>query len=443
MTILRLLPRFRRAYASLHTLAARETWSHASIQAFQLERLNALWRHAVSHVEYYRALAARLQLPRKFASLEEFRSTVPVLAKSTVRDEPHALLSAHAESGAWRQTSGSTGVPTGVFWSRRAHFEHLRCKYRHLQSWGLDMLDRTVYIWGTGTSFPPGIAGRLERLRWLVEDGLRNRLRLSAHDLSLEALAEYLQQIHRFRPASVYGFSSAIYLLSLAAAERNFTCDSLRLVTLTSELSPPAFVTAAERAFGVPALREYGSVECGTLANEAPDRTLRVRDDIVFMETLPRDDGLFDVVVTVLGNPSFPLIRYAIGDLTDAPLQRGDRGFAILSSLVGRDNDIIISRSGRALHSEPLDKVFIHDRAVRRWRIAQALDGSLDVHVEPMGRTSTFDAAHAREALGELVEGYPVRLAVVHAIPAAAAGKHRWISSELGRRHHDGRPSRA
>ncbi len=148
------------------------------------------------------------------------------------------------------------------------------------------------------------------------------------------------------------------------------------------------------------------------------------------------------MIVTVLGNPSFPLIRYAIGDLTEPPLQRDERAFATLTNLVGRDNDLIISRSGRVLHSKRFDKVFEHDRSARRWQIAQALDGSLSVVVEPIDLSQTFDTALVRDALEELVEGYPVRVAVAEAIPPAAGGKHRWISSALGRRYCNGRPDR-
>jgi hypothetical protein len=55
MKVLRFLPRFRKAYRSLETYAARESWSREAIESYQLERLNALWEHAVAHVPYYRA----------------------------------------------------------------------------------------------------------------------------------------------------------------------------------------------------------------------------------------------------------------------------------------------------------------------------------------------------------------------------------------------------
>ena len=43
---------------ALSELERRETWSRSEVEAFQLDRLNALWLDAVAHVPYYRQLAA-------------------------------------------------------------------------------------------------------------------------------------------------------------------------------------------------------------------------------------------------------------------------------------------------------------------------------------------------------------------------------------------------
>jgi len=46
--------------------------------------------------------------------------------------------------------------------------------------------------------------------------------------------------------------------------------------------------------------------------------------------------------IDFLNNPSFPLIRYSIGDVTQAPLETPSAGFAILKSVDGRENDLLI-----------------------------------------------------------------------------------------------------
>ena len=377
MKLMRYLPRFQRAYQELETLAVREGWSRSETEAFQLDRLNAVWQDAIAHVPYYRHLAAEHDLPPRFSSLAEFRSVVPVLPKSAVRSQPRAFLSERAHRGRWGYTSGSTGTPMSNYWGNDAHREALRTKYRLYAMWGLDIFDRMAFLWGDSDVNAPGLAGRIARLRRPLEDRLRDRIRLPAYYVGHDDLRDYLRRIAAFRPAAIYAYSKSAYLLALEAQAMDFHCASLRLIILSSETASPRMISEVERSFGVPAIVEYGSMECGLIAGEWPDRTLRVREDLVLVETLPRDDGRFDIVPTVLTNPSFPLIRYSIGDITDAPLEVPARDPAILKNIAGRDHDLIISQSGRRIHGTCIEDVLQEDRAIRRFRVHQGADGAL------------------------------------------------------------------
>ena len=434
MKLMRFLPRFQRALRSLQTKAERETWSRSAIEAFQLDRLNAVWEHAAAYVPYYRGLRTKGDLPLRFSSLSEFRSTVPVLSKSEVRTKPQSFLSEQPRRGEWKRTGGSTGTPMSVYWASEAHLEMLRTRYRFYAMWDIDIFDRTAFLWGHSASFAPGLAGKVARLRQPLEDRLRNRIRLSAYHLGKNDLHKYLQKILRFRPVSVYGYSRALYLLACKAAENGFRCDSLKLFTLTGEPAFPYIVEKIERTFSVPAAVEYGSVECGLVAGEWPDRTLRVREDAVFVETLPREDGRYEIVVSVLNNPSFPLLRYELGDVTDAPLNCPDHGFSILKNVVGRNNDFIVIRSGRFLHSARFDALFkYHSKAIYGFQIRQDENGALAVLLEMNLRSAPadIDVQGLQRKMHELVEGYPVTLKVVESIPQTLAGKHRIVMSDL------------
>jgi phenylacetate-coenzyme A ligase PaaK-like adenylate-forming protein len=229
----------------------------------------------------------------------------------------------------------------------------------------------------------------------------------------------------------LYAYSTAAYLLGLEAEAEGFHCDSLKLCCLSAEPAYPHLVTAVERAFGVPAVVEYGATECPLIAGEAPDRTLRVREDLVLVETVPAG-GRYEIVITVLGNPSFPLLRYAIGDMTDAPLEVPGRGFAVLPNVTGRRNEILVTGTGRILHPLRLDFLFGFDLAehVRRYSIHQGADGAVAVTVEVQNPVSSQRVARLERELDDLLEGYPVTVALVSALPYTAC-KHRWTTSEL------------
>jgi phenylacetate-coenzyme A ligase PaaK-like adenylate-forming protein len=431
MRLMRFLPRFQQAYRALDTLAMREAWSRQEIESFQLDRLNTVWQHAIAQVPYYRQLATQSGLPPRFSSLSEFRATVPILSKTDVRDQPRSFLSKQAKRGRWQRTSGSTGNPMSCYWAKDAHLEMLRSKYRFLAMWGLDVFDRAVYLWGHSTSFAPGLSGQIAGFWQPLEDRLRNRLRLSAYRLGHDDLRDHLRRIAGFRPAAIYGYSRALYLLALEAQATRFRCDSLKLFELTSEPAPLHIIDTVEKAFGVPAVVEYGSVECGFIAAEWPDRTLRVREDVTLLETPLRQDGRYDIIVTVLNNPSFPLIRYSIGDITDAPLELPIHGFAILGNVAGRKDDFILSGSGRYLDSTLFYGFFEHHNAIRGFRVRQHADGAIAVAIEIDGAATALDIGALERHLKELVDGYPVKLEVVDAIPLTAAGKSRAVVSDL------------
>jgi phenylacetate-coenzyme A ligase PaaK-like adenylate-forming protein len=283
------------------------------------------------------------------------------------------------------------------------------------------------------------LAGALSRARQPVIDRLRNRLRLPATTVTARRLREYLAKMKSFAPAMLYGYGRALYLLALEAEALQYDARTLKLIVATSEPAWPHMIERMERAFHAPVAREYGAVECGIMATDGPrDRMLRVREDQILMETLPREDGCYDIVVTVLNNPSFPLIRYAIGDVTDRPLQRpDDGGFAIISGIEGRDNDLLRMRSGGHLYWVEIEFGVEREGGefVRSYAIYQRRDGSVDVQIEPTPGVDMNMCQRAMERLRNFLqqqlEGYPVTIRFVDSIKQTRAGKHRLIQSEL------------
>jgi len=230
----------------------------------------------------------------------------------------------------------------------------------------------------------------------------------------------------------LYGYSTSLYLLAQEAERKGFAADFLKLCVLTSEIVRPEMKAVVEQGFGVPAIVEYGASECNLIAGEAPDRTLRVREDIVLVEALPREDERFDLVVTILGNSSAPLLRYAIGDVTNKAIEHPERGFAVLSDVCGREDDLLISGNGRVIHSALVGLVFEQEiQNVRCFRVHQKADGALNVKLEPEEGFSKNDLAACTARLHELIDGFPVHVEIVSRVPLLSNGKLRAATSDL------------
>ena len=439
MRMLRWLPRFRDAANAQSQLKTRESWSRAQIEAFQLDRLNTLWADAAVNVPYYIQLKRSHELPDRFERLEHFVKTVSLLPKSVLRERSAELLSRKALPGTWKYSSGTTGRPAGAYWGLASHHESLQAKYRFYADWGVDLFDRTVFLWGPGTSPMKNWRAAWSRFRQPYIDRLRNRLRLSACDLSKPRLRQYVQEILAFEPAMIYGYSRALYLLALEAeAMGHFRCPSLKVIVASSEPCWPHMAETIERVLGAPVAREYGALECGVVATDSSrDRKLRVREDQVLVETLPCEDGQYDIVNTILTNPSFPLIRYVIGDRTDRPIEKPDQGFAILNSVAGRNNDFLRTSSGDYLHWVHIELGIAQtvQKVIRRFSMYQHRNGSVDIDVElddPTRRAAAESSlAELREYFEDRLEGYAVNVRVVDQVAQTAVGKHRLVQSEL------------
>jgi phenylacetate-CoA ligase len=432
MKLLQFLPRFREAERALATLAAREMLTRAELDSFQLDRCNALWERAIHFVPYYRLLRRTHRLPERFDSWEQFEATVPLLNKQEVRNAPQAFLSECADRGRWALTSGSTGTPMRIFCSLREHRAMLQAKYRFHALWGVDVFDRFAFIWGPTASRRSGTRKKYDQLIERCTDHLRNRLRISAYHLGDTDLQLAARQVHRFQPHCLYGFSQAMYLLARVTEQEGLDNSRLKLCILTAEPSPWRLREAIHCALRVPTTIEYGATECGLIAYEDREGLLRVREDFVRVETLAKGDGRFDIVLTVLSNASFPLIRYVIGDVSDAPLRRPQTGFACLQNVSGRNDDLLITATGRLIHPACVDAIFESGEYpdVRQFQVRQNRAGAVHVMLQRQtGRNGVGEARLCQE-LQELLEGFPVTVDVVSTLPRLAGGKHRAVTSE-------------
>jgi len=417
----------------MEVLSEHEQWSRSELTNLQLERINQVWHHAIYHVPYYRKLLREHNLPREFRTLDEYTSSVPILEKSTVRSG--AVFSQRANPGRWYYTGGSTGIPLAIYRERNADLEMLSAQYRLRDLWGVGIFDRAVMELGRADSLVPGLSGSAARLRCTIEDALRNRVRLSPYTLGRDDLRQDLRMMNDFKPRFLYGHSSSIYLLALEALETSMRLESLRLVVLTAEVITEIIRNTTERAFpSANVVQEYGAAESLVIASEDRQHLLRVREDIVMVETIPTEDNHYRIIVSVLNNPSFPLLRYNIGDLTDRPITQTDFGFATLGSIIGRSNDFLVARSGRRVRlvaATLAAHISEHHASVKRFRAHQFIDGRVVLYLEVDSPTEQIDTSAMERKLAAVLEGQPVEVKLVQMIPPISSGKHAWLTSEL------------
>jgi len=401
------------------------------IAAHQVEKFNRMWRSAVVHVPHYRTMQQARRLPSQFATLEEIADRVPILDRAEVQADPKRFLSDVARPGFWARTGGSTGEPLPCFWGRDAYRMNLRDGYHYQSLWDIDWGDRTCFLWGHAHTFDRTLRGRFRGLKTAVQDRLRNRIRCSAYRVDEESLRSTYERMRKNRVEKIYAYSSAAYLMA-RAVEGTPPLESLRLVVVSAEPLPPHQKACIEGVLGRPVCIEYGSVELGLMAASFDAGPLRVLDRSVLVETLPGEDGRYDIVATNLRNPDFPLIRYRTGDVTDRPIQIPDTGPAILGPVLGRTHDTLVSPSGRKVHGEAVTHLIKRYPDVVRFQVHQNETDRVRLKVDARREISASDRRKLVDSLHRLL-GNDMRIEVeeTHCIETTTAGKHRFIVSSI------------
>lgn len=170
-----------------------------------------------------------------------------------------------------------------------------------------------------------------------------------------------VQALASLQPAAYAGTPSFLKLLLERGAEMGMPCTSLAKALVSGEALPPSLrAWFLER--GVHVHQMYGTADLGLIAYETDGGDGWVVDEGVLVEIVepggsrPLPEGeTGEVVVTVLGNGDYPLIRFGTGDLSAIVAGSSHR-----ASPCGRTNIRLKGWLGRADQTTKVKGMFVH-----------------------------------------------------------------------------------
>lgn len=364
-------------------LSSGEAWRFPGVEGHQLALFNPLWRQYVQRIPYYRDLVGSGQAPQRFESWAQVVSTLPILDKAKVRTLASQLTDPTRPADFTRVTGGSTGQPTRMPEWREA-FEQTMLDKWFGRSWhGIRPDDRLFMIWGHSHTLDKTAAGRARAIERRLRDLVLGTHRLSAYDLSAEAVRKGLRQLIANRPAYVVGYSGALEFFARNVMNQRSELAALGLkacIATGEEFPTSEGPQIVERAFGCPVVMEYGSVETDVIAYTAPvpqggeplSNGFRIFWRSYFVEAGPAIDGRHRLLVTSLFPRAFPLVRYDISD--EAELFEGDEAFPLVrfKALAGRANSVLEFADGSRVHTMGIKHCVEGRSEVLRFQIVQS-----------------------------------------------------------------------
>ncbi len=336
----------------------QETLPREDLQALQLHRLRATVDRCYQTVKYYRDAMDELGVkPRHIQSLADIR-LLPFTKKENLRENyPFGMFAVPTDQVVRiHASSGTTGKPTVVGYTRRDVRTWARVMARSLAAAGMRAGDRLHNAYGYGL-FTGGLG-----LHYGAEE-----LGVMVTPISGGQTQRQIMLIQDFEPTGLSCTPS--YALNLAEAAEDMNVDLRKLPLAVGIFGAEPWTEEMryelESRLGIDAVDIYGlsevigpgvAIECIEAKNG-----LHVFEDHFLVEAVDVNTGqplpygeTGEIVFTSLTKEAFPVIRYRTRDvsvLDPAPCRCG-RTHVRMKRVTGRTDDMLIIRGVNVFPSQ-------------------------------------------------------------------------------------------
>jgi len=281
-------------------LKASETWTLASLEAYQLKKLQELVAVAYANSNYYKNSFDVLGMkPADIQSLDDLKK-LPIIRKSDLlvyNKDIHTNLKFKKLFQA--NTSGTSGESLKFEREESADSFNRASIYRGYSWYNVYPWELNGYFWGYNFS-------EMAMLKIRILDSLQNRFRI--FNYRKESIDFFIKKLKKAK--YLQGYSSMVYETAKIINSKNLDKPlSLKMVKGTSEKIFESYQNEIKKAFGRRMISEYGAAETGIIAFECPKGNMHLNMEGVIVEEID-----LEIVVTNLQMQAFPIIRYQLGD---------------------------------------------------------------------------------------------------------------------------------
>lgn len=418
-------------------LRESQYWPPERLAAWRTERLNSLLMQARDYSPFYRERLKGLSLP--LASLDDLKA-LPVLKKSDIKNNRERIKCTHLPRGRFLpgRTGGSTGEALHYYYDKEGRDWNRASVYRSQEWAGTSLGEKTVQMSGSHYDYE-----RSEKLFWKAVLFLQRYRSLPVSYVNDAVFSGYFNEIHRFKPTSIWGYASGITLFSQYIRQNHPGADFnfLKAVITSSENLNDRQRRTIESAFGTGKVYDhYGSREFYMASECRIHAGYHIHGEVLLLEVVDPQNNpcppgkMGRILITDLSNRAFPFIRYEIGDVgvlaEDKPCPCGVT-LPKLARVEGRIADLV-KLPDRILTPPNLTIVLSDCDGVDQFQIVQKKKDQLDVHLVVNPRYTPENEKYIRDSLSQLI-GPMTSLNILHvpSITVPASGKRRFVISEI------------
>lgn len=413
----------------------RDHWSSEQWKTFQENRLAFVLHRASTQVPYYSGQWSERRRKGDRASWE-YLENWPILEKEQLRAQATTFVADDCDPRNMfhEHTSGTTGKPLDLWWSREAVRQWYALFEARIRRWhGVSWRENWITLGGQlvvpfSRKTPP----------YWVRNRQMNQMYLSSHHISPKTVKDYAEALKRFGPSHIIAYTSSAVLLARYAHDEGISfAGSLRAVITNAEPLLDWQRQILEQVFSCRIIETYGQAEAVAAASEDHDGRLRFWPESGLLEIVDDNDqavpqgesGSF--ITTHLFNADMPLIRYRVGDrgvLSPQAQKSVHNRLPVIERIEGRNTDMLVAQDGRrvfwinpVLYNLPIQEAQIRQDAIGQITLLYVPAASFS---EETKRTIQ---ARLRERIGEV----SVIFERVSQVPRETNGKFRAVICNL------------
>lgn len=420
----------------MKTVERMHRWPLEMVREDQLQRLQAIIRHAFEQTDYYHYRLLEVGIsPDSIKALSALQC-VPLLTKEDIRADKERMRTRNVtrEKLLPKKTSGSTGVSVELYidegsgqWKRG-----VTAVYDRWSGW--DIGELVGAIWGN----PECCQSWRANLRNTL---LTRHIPLDTLKMSPENMREYYAILMKKKPVILFGHAHSLFLFAMFLEQNGLTGIRPKGIISTCMVLHGFERETIERVFGCRVTNRYGCEEVSLIACECPEGNMHLNCDTLIVEFIrdgkpvqPGEPGA--IVVTDLTNYGMPFIRYKVGDVgipsakTSCPC---GCTYPIMDSLEGRVADYVVTPDGNYISGISLTENFaMHLPGVKQMQIVQEKIDFLVFRIvkgESFSEQTVADINRlAKERFGNRIFW---QIEYVDTIQSESSGKYRFCISKL------------
>lgn len=342
----------------LKNFKERESYSYDDWIKYQTVELRKILVHAFDYVPFYHKKYSEAGIKRSHLEKIELDNLnrLPFLTKDDLRQYgTTSLLSTRNKlKGTFFSSSGSTGTPTRIFFSKEMHQKWSAAYEARVRNWA-----------GLNRYNSRGMIGGRRVVPEAISDGpfyryniFEKQIYFSAYHISEKTAKNYSDGLWKYKPDYMTGYAMSNFLLANLFDRLGIIVPNLMAVITSSEKLTQEMRTVLQKVYNCRTYDSYSGVEACGLISENEFGQLLISPDVGIMEVLnengepckPGETG--EIYSTGFLNYDQPLIRYRIGDMVKLALDQKTkcgRNMVVIEEIIGRLEDIIYGPDGRQM----------------------------------------------------------------------------------------------